>query len=210
MRHLILALFLTMLALPAEASYTIHTGKHTYVVDVQNEQFKDIWGAWVNVNESGDHSAYVTVRAQGYRDASGYISISPNQQTVYVRVRMQDPTVWVRLVDKSGATIGGAYVDQNQFMSSADEYRIEVRMPSEGFTKFQRNHVYVDGAFGSWINVWGPETGRRIEIRVRRQSFGYGWSHNIRITVPSDAQLQQSAREVARQANFDKLHGQSE
>lgn len=208
MRHLILALFITMLALPAEASYTVHTGKHTYVVDVQNEHFKDIWNAWVNVNESGDHSAHVSVRAQGYRDAQGYISINPQQQTVYVRVRMADPSVWVRVVEKTGAQIGGAWVDQNQFMANADEYRIEIRMPAEGYTKFQRNDVRVDGGFGSWINVWGPENGRRIEIRMPRSSFGYSWSQNIRITVPSDAQLQQSAREVARQANFQKLHGE--
>jgi hypothetical protein len=208
MRHLIAVLFLTMLALPAEAGYTIHTQKHTYYVDVENEHFKDIWGAWVDVRESGDHSAYVSVRAQGYRDASGYISISPNQQTVQVRVRMQDPTVWVRLVDKAGQNIGGAYVDQSQFMSQADEYRIEVRMPATGFTKFQRNDVRIDGVFGSWINVWGSESNRRVEIRVRRSSFGYGWTQNVRITVPSDDQIQQSVREAKQASNFKELHGE--
>lgn len=205
MRHTVLArvlgtaFLLLMLAASAQASYTVHTGKHTYNIDVTNSAGRPIWGAWVNVNENGQSSAYVSVRAQGYKDAQGYVSIHPNQQYVYVRVRMEDPQVWVRVVDKAGATIN-AWVDQNQFMANADEYRIEVRMPAEGFTKFGRQDVQTD-MFGSWINVYGSDTARRVELRIPRRSFGYGWSQNVRVVIPSDAQLQRIKK-------FEALHGE--
>lgn len=201
MRHLVSAILFLVLAASAQASYTVHTGKHTYNIDVANSAGRPIWGAWVTVNESGTTSAHVSVRAQGYRDAQGYVSIHPSQQYVHVRVRMEDPSVWVRVVDRSGAQIS-CYVDQSQFMANADEYRVEVRMPSAGFTKFQRQDVQTD-MFGSWITVQGPDTGRRVELRIPRRSFGYGWSQNIRIVIPSDAQLQQIEK-------FEALHGAAE
>lgn len=198
MRHLVSALLFLALSATAFAA-NVSTGQHTYNVDVTNSAGRPIWGAHVTVREQGPHQAYVSVRAQGYKDANGYVSIHPNQQYVYVRVRMEDPQVWVRVVDRAGNGIN-AWVDQNQFMSNADEYRVELRMPSEGFTKFQRQDVQTD-MFGTWITVSGPDTARRVELRIPRRSFSFGgWSQNVRVIIPNDTQLRQGQK-------FEALHG---
>jgi hypothetical protein len=198
MRHLVSAILFLVLAASAQASYTVTTGNHTYNVDVTNANGQPIWGAWVNVNESGPSSAYVSVRAQGYKDAQGYVNVMQGQNYIYVRVRMEDPTVWVRVVDRAGATIN-AYVDQSQFMSNADEYRVEIRMPAQGFAKFQRQDVQTD-MFGTYVNVYGAETARRVELRIPRRSFSMGWSQNVRVVIPNDTQLRQGQI-------FEALHG---
>lgn len=198
MRHLVSALLVLVLAASAHA-YTYSTGNHTYNVDVTNSNGQPIWGAWVTVNESGANSAHVSVRAQGYRDAQGYVNVQANQQYVYVRVRMEDPTVWVRVADKSGAQIN-AYVDQNQFMSQADEYRVEVRMPAEGFSKFQRQDVQTD-MFGTYVDVMGSGSSRRVTLRIPRRSFSMGWTQNVRIVIPNDTQLRQGSK-------FEALYGE--
>lgn len=198
MRHLVSALLSLVLAATAFAA-NVTTGQHTYNVDVTNSAGRPIWGAQVSIREQGPNTAYVSVRAQGYKDAQGYVNIQPNQQYVYVRIRMEDPTVWVRVVDRANNAIN-AWVDQNQFMSNADEYRVELRMPAEGFTKFQRQDVQTD-MFGTYISVYGSDTARRVELRIPRRSFMYGaWSQNVRIVIPNDTQLRQGQK-------FEALHG---
>jgi len=205
MRSLVLVLLVLALAIPAQASYTVVTSKHTYIVNVRNQQFRDIWGAWVRVYESGDHSAQVDVRADGYRDGHGYISINPSQHNVYVNVRMEDPSVRVDVVDRSGNHIVGAWVDQNQFGTDPAEYQVRIRMPQAGFTRFDRNDVRVDFMYPNWINVNGAATSRQVEIRLPRRSFGSGFMVNIRVKIPSDAELGQAARDALRVKNFQKL-----
>ena len=199
MRHLVSAVlpfFMATFALVAIAQAgNVSTPHHTYNVDVTNSAGRPIWGASVNVNEQGLSSAYVHVQAQGYKDAQGYVSIAPNQQYVYVRVRMDDPQVWVRVVDKAGAGIN-AFIDQNQFMSNADEYRVELRMPAAGFAKFQTRDVQTD-MFGTFVTVSGPDGARRVELRIPRRSFSFGWTQNVRIVIPNDTQLRRSANFVA-------------
>jgi hypothetical protein len=207
MRHHLSCLALALaLAAPAEATYVVRTARHTYYVDVVTSSFRPIWGAWVTVSESGDHSAWIRVRADGYRDASGIVSISPQQQIVHAQARMEDPTVYVRLVDRDGHAISGAWIDQSQFGAGADEYRISIRMPAEGFTKFQRSDVRVDYVWAQWINVWGSDANRRVEITLPRRQMGAGWHVNVRVTIPSDAQLSQAAREAVRLSRFERLH----
>ncbi|MBI4861584.1 MAG: hypothetical protein HY815_15175 [Candidatus Riflebacteria bacterium] len=121
---------------------------------------------------------------------------------------MEDPTVFVRVQNRAGQNINCS-VDQNQFMANADEYLLKIRMPSEGFLKFEPRDVRVDFFYGCWVNVWGSSGSRQVEIKIPRRNFGYGFSVNIRVTIPTDAELQQMKREALRKANFDTLEARS-
>jgi hypothetical protein len=175
-------------------TYVVRTAKHTYYVDVVNSSYQSVSGARVDVYESGDHSARVSVRADGYQDGSDYASISPNQPSVNVRVTLRDPNVSVRVVDATGASISGAWVDQSQFGASGDEYRVEVRMPSTGFTKFQQHDVRIDMVWGARVSVWGSGASRRVDIRIPRRSLGSGSFVSLRIRIPSDDQIRERIR----------------
>jgi hypothetical protein len=206
MRHLTAALLIGVLAAPALASHTVRTGRRTYTIDVRNQYFRDIWRAYVRVTETGDTSAWIEVRADGYRDARLHVTMPAAQTNVHVQVTMQDPTVQVYLVDKEGHAISGAWVDQNQFTADADEYMLRIRMPSEGFTKFTRSDVRIDFMFANWINVWGSGANRRVEIRLPRRELGSSWFVTLRVRIPSDAQLEQAKREAERLKRFERLH----
>jgi hypothetical protein len=205
MRSLTLVLLVLALAIPSRASYTVVTAKHTYIVDVRNQNFRDIWGAWVSVYETGPNSANIQVRADGYRDAHGYVSINPSQHQVYVQVRMEDPSVRVDVVDRAGNRISGVWVDQSQFGADPSEYLLRIRLPQAGFTKFDRNDVKVDFMFPNWINVYGAANNRQVELRLPRRSFGGGFMVNVRVRIPTDAELGQAAREAVRARNFQEL-----
>ena len=195
MKNMIMTCLALALAIPAFASTTVQVGPRTYNVSVQNAYGREIWGAFVNVSESGSFSL-VTARAQGYRDGSASISVWAGQNSVWVNVRLEDPQVFVNVIDRENHFVN-AWVDQSQILADANEYRLDVRLPAAGFTKFQRQDVRTD-AFATWVNVSGPATARHVELHIPRNAIP-GWTASWRIQIPSD-------NELTREANFAKLH----
>jgi len=212
LRSLIPALaILGIMTTTVNASQVVQTRDHTYYVNVTNSSGRSIWNARASVNESS-HSATVRVESQGYRDASQYVSIYPGNRTVYVTVRLEDPSVQARVQDFSGRMISGAWVDQNQFSAPVDEYHLNIRMPQEGFTNFEASHVRVDYVFGAYVYISGSASNRRVEIRIPRRQLGYGNFINLNVRIPSDQELQDgtkivpvlTARERVRIGNFQR------
>lgn len=200
-----------LLVTAADARHIVHTAKHTYYIDVKNEQYRSVQDAWVNVYEQGDYSARIQVRAPGYRETTEYVSINPNQSTVYADARVQDPTVQVHVSDAQGATIPGVWVDQNQFQAQPDEYMVSLRLDRTGFEKFTAFDVRVDFVFGSRVYIQDLGTQRRVEIRVPRRQMGSSFYVNLRVRIPSDQQIQEgtTARDTVRAARFEALHAGS-
>lgn len=199
------------IAAPLEARHIVRTAKHTYYIDVRNEQFRTVNEAWVDVWEQGDYSARVQVRAPGYRETSEYVSIRPDQPTIHVDARVQDPNVQVQVTDAMGTSIPGVWVDQNQFSANADEYMVSLRLDRTGFEKFGAHDVRVDFVFGSWVQVMDVGNQRRVDIRVPRRQMGSSYYVNLRVRIPTDQQIREGTtpRDAVRAERFEALHADS-
>jgi hypothetical protein len=179
---LVLGLLSLVVVSPVLASYMVVTGKHTYHVDAQLELQRRL-GRLVTVNESGDHSATVHVR-DGYKDAQAGSRSAPTRGPS-TQVRLEDPTVRVDVTNRAGQLQTGFYVDQNQFMSQADEYRLSRARRLTDSPSSRPTTPRVDFAFGS-VNVWGSGANRG---RFARRSLGIQLVCEPARSIPTDAEL---------------------
>lgn len=187
-----------------EAIYA-YSGRYTFRVDARNRYFRSIHQgqAWASVSGS---QARVTVRAEGYREESTYVSLREGQTTYDVRVTLDDPSVYVDLLDQDGGYVS-SYSREDNFSVWADEYRFETRINQDGFTRFteQDVEVRVNGLypFGEQVRVYGSGTSRRIEVTLKRRDIDR-FSNRVRVRIPSDASLGDGSAGAASRRAFQR------
>lgn len=200
------AVTLVVLLAPFSAqALSLYANGTSFSVDVRNRHFQNVSQAQGSVWISGDR-AQIEVRADGYRTAREYVYLRPNQTWYNVSVRLDDPAVWFRVRDAVGATVAEASARENNVGVWGDEFRFEVTVPAEGFSRFGRNDVDVriDGgfAFGERVAVWDLGTSRRIEVVVKRRDMHNEFSSTFTVTVPRDEQLGPARRDLVRAVAF--------
>lgn len=212
-------------ALPAaevaqtESTYA-YAGKYTFRVDVRNR-----YGQFVNMARArawliGDRQAEITVEADGYQDARGYVNVNPNQTYYNVSATLQDPTVYVDVLNEKNQMLPH-YTQPDSFGAWGDEYKFVSRVKKDGYSKFTAQHVQLQLSggfpFGEQIRVRDFGSQREIEVVIKRRDLTK-WSNFIRVKIPSDEALAPpptqdppppvaTQREKFRVATFRELHG---
>jgi hypothetical protein len=172
-----------------EAIYA-YSGRYTFRIDARNRYFRSIYQgqAWASVS---GNQARVEVRSEGYRDEVAYVPLREGQTTYDVRVTMEDPPVYVDLIDQDGGYVA-SYSREDNFSVWADEYRFVTRINQDGFEKFteQDVEVRVNGLypFGEKIDVLGSAGSRSIEVTLKRRDIDR-FSNRVRVRIPSDASI---------------------
>lgn len=201
-------LLATMLFVAVSHAAYFNAGGYSFNIDTVDARGRAIYHARVDCRVSGN-TAYINATADGYRTARETIYLNEHTKNYYKRVRMEDPTVWIRVRDKKG-NIVNAYVNQNQFSSfDSRRYDFDVRVSETGFSEY--THLDVDVkvnhmmSFGERINVIGSGEHKKVEISVERRDMRE-FSNNIDVTIPRDEQLQETRTEKIQELQFMVLN----
>jgi len=207
--RILIALLGMLLAVQSSTAQIVSSGGYTFYIDAVNSRYQNVNHARASVQVSGS-TAYVTVRADGYRDGRATIYLRESQKTYRERVRLDDPTIFFTIRDHAGQRIQ-SYVDQNQFGAWGDEYRFEVRLSEDGFTKFTRTDVDVRvnhmTAWGERIYIKGSGERRRVEVTIKRRDLR-SFSNRIEVQLPRDSELSKSRKIALQSTNYQLLNGE--
>lgn len=217
MRHIRLLALLAvagMLAAGAAQALTLYSGNYRFDVDVRDERYRSVWDARGNVWVSGSQ-AIIEVDSPGYQRGRTRVRVEESRRSYRATVRLRDVDLTVEAIDENRQWIPGAQADTSQFMAMPGEYRVEVRIPSEGYSRFGWADVTARLRFGGFligerIRVTDRGPYREVEIRFPRRSFGdYGSNfRTLEVQIPSDRALDEGYRkQLARQIRFDLLEG---
>lgn len=174
----------------AEASLYLSSGKYTFNVQVRNSSFKDVTHARGRVYISGN-SARIDVEADGYRSGYEYVYLRDNVTSYYSQVRLDDPTVWVNILDDANRPIANSNVSYtSQSMYWGDEFGLRGYFPVEGFDKLTVrdldvtiNHMY---AFAPRVYLTRSGNNWNFEIVVKRRDMQSMFSNRFEITARRD------------------------
>jgi len=206
-RNLTFAAVVACVALCATTSHalTLYSQGYTFNVNVRNSHFQTINDARGSVWISGT-TARIEVTAGGYRNGNTTVWLRDNQKYYTCDVRLDDPTFFYRIRNASYQSIPGAYARENTIGVFGDEFRFDIRLPKEGYTKFDRLDVRVDCSggfvFGERVYVYDLGTERRVEVTVKRRDLGQ-FTNTFTVTIPADEELSSFRRELVRQVSFE-------
>ncbi|MBW7874627.1 MAG: hypothetical protein H3C47_01410 [Candidatus Cloacimonetes bacterium] len=207
----IIRIILTLMSFVASlAAQMVSSGGYTFTIDATNENFRPIYNIRASAFVSGTH-ARIEFSAPGYQDGRETVYLNSNQKHYRVRVRMSDPSVWVRAQSKKVNNLNVS-VNQSQFMAtSADRYVFEVLLRNTGFSKFTYRdiEVRVNGmwAFAPRIQVSGQDGSRRIHVEVRREDLR-SFSNQVVVEVPSDEELTPARRKRLQALSFELIQSE--
>ena len=163
---------------------------------------------WISGNR-----ARIEVSADGYRSDNEYVYLRENQSYYSVSVRLRDPQVYFRVYNAHNQSIPGAYARENNIGVWGDEFRFEVRLPTEGYDLFDDFDVDVDCSggfvFGERIRVYDMGSERRVEITVKRRHMS-DFSNTFRVTIPSNEELRSHRKKQVRTISHKLVYDEQE
>ena len=185
----LLALFVA-LSNSCEAGLYLSSGKYTFNVQVRNSSFKDVSHARGRVYISGN-SARIDVEADGYRSGYEYISLRDNVTSYYAQVRLDEPTVWIRMLDEASQPIANSSVSYlSQSMYWGDEFGMRGYFPVAGFEKLTVRdlRVTVNNMYPFAPRVYLTRSGNdwSFEIVVKRRDMQSMFSNRFEIIARRD------------------------
>ncbi len=208
---MILRNILALMSLVASLSaQMVSSGGYTFSIDATNEHFRPIYNIRASAFVSGTH-ARIEVSAPGYQDGRETVYLNSNQKHYRVRVRLSDPSVWLRAQSKKVNNLNVS-TNQSQFMATgADRYSFEMLLRNTGFSKFTHRdiEVRVNGmwAFAPRIQVSGQDGSRRIQVEIRREELR-GYSNQIVVEIPSDEELTPARRKRLQALSFELMQAE--
>ncbi|MCJ8346884.1 hypothetical protein MJH12_15180, partial [bacterium] len=128
--------FLTFLLFTSLSfSQYVSSGGYTFDVDVTNSNFRKIDRAQINVFVSGN-TATLEVSAEGYRRSRERVHLNSSQKHYRTRVRLSDPTIWIRVKDNKGKRISASVYDNQMSVWDTSKYEFKIRLNETGFDDF--------------------------------------------------------------------------
>ncbi|MBU1105248.1 MAG: hypothetical protein KKB51_01170 [Candidatus Riflebacteria bacterium] len=174
----------------AEASLYLSSGKYTFNVQVRNSSFKDVPQARGRVYLSGN-SARIEVEADGYRSGYEYVYLRDNVTSYYAQVRLDEPTVWVNILDNANQQIANSNVSYtSQSMYWGDEFGMRGYFPITGFEKLTAYdlRVTVNNMYAFAPRVYLTRSGNNwnFEVVVKRRDMHSTFSNRFEIIARRD------------------------
>lgn len=186
------AIVLAFVASAASADLYLTSGQHRFTVRVRNSSYKDVRDARGSVYVSGTQ-ARIDVQAPGYREGYTTVYLPPNSTTTnhYADVRLDDPTVWIDVVDQTGRRIENSSVDAfSQSLYWGDEYGMRARFPKAQFTQVTERKIQVRvnylWAFAPRVYLTDRGDYWALEVVIRRRDMGNSFSCRVELEVPRD------------------------
>jgi hypothetical protein len=173
----------------ADASSYYAWGEYTFICNVRNESYKEIYSPRISGYVNGS-SAQLQVQAQGYQQAYQTVFIRPNVKQYNVDVTLRDNTVYFDTLDDEGKRIAGVYVNNWQGSYWADEYGAVFTVPKEGFSNLTQRDIEVKVNYFTAFakRIWLSNSGNswRIEVVVQRRDVD-SFSNRLYVILKRDA-----------------------
>lgn len=190
----------------------VSSGGYTFDVDAINSRHRTIDRARVSVFVSGT-TATIEATADGYRRGRERVYLNSNQKHYRARVRLEDPTVWIRVKDSKGKQVSH-HLNDSQFGSfDTSKYQFEVRLSEDGFDDFSDFDVDLKVNYSHpWnddIRVYGSGLSKRVKVEIDRRDLRE-YSNNIELSFPRDENLKKSRHQKVQKMNFKLIHSDEE
>ncbi|PCJ19531.1 MAG: hypothetical protein COB02_07235 [Candidatus Cloacimonadota bacterium] len=204
--------FLTLLLFTSLSfAQYVSSGGYTFDVDVTNSGYRTIRNARINPYVSGT-TATLEVSSDGYRRSRKRVSINSSQKHYRVRVRLDDPTIWIDAKDTNNKRIQSFIYDSQMSVFDTSKYQFEVRLSEEGFENFSEIDVDLRVNFlDPWnkrINIRGSGSNKSIKITIDRRDLRE-FSNNIDVVIPRDKNLKKSRSQKVQKMNFKLLQSEN-